>query len=61
MAALGLKKIGIQPLDKSFVPDFALTGSNANMRIHSTLTGLDAIRQQKSLRRVSYLSIALLR
>jgi len=31
------------------------------MRIHSTLTGLDAILQQKYRRRVSYFSLALLR
>jgi hypothetical protein len=58
---LGLKKNGIQPLDKNFIPDFALAGSNTNMRIHSTLTGLDAIIQQKYPRRVSYLSLNLLR
>lgn len=61
MAALGLKKNGIQPLDKLFVPDFVLAVSNATMLLHSALTGLDAVLQQKYPRRVSYLSLALLR
>ena len=52
---------GTQPLDKNFIPDFALAGSNASMRIHSTLAGLDAILQNKYPRRVSYLSLTLLR
>jgi hypothetical protein len=43
MVALGLKRNGIQPLDKNCIPDLALAGSNTNMRIHSTLTGFDAI------------------
>jgi hypothetical protein len=61
MAALGLKKNGIQPLYKNCVPDFALAGSNTSMRIHSTLTGLDALLQQKYHKRVSCLSLAILR
>jgi len=52
---------GTQSLDKNFTPDFALAGSNASMRIHSTLTGLDAILQKKYPKRVSYLSVTLLR
>jgi hypothetical protein len=60
MVALGLKKNGIQPLDKNFVPDFALAGSNASMRIHSKLTGLDTVLQQKYPMHVSHLILALL-
>jgi hypothetical protein len=40
-AAVIFKKTGIQPLGKNSIPDFAFAISNASLRMHSTLKGLN--------------------